>query len=309
MQVIEIKGKSGFFKGGTNTGVYFLENGEALIIDAGHTTARGSRIVKYLSKQGVRPKYVYTTHEHFDHFEAFTGIREEIADAELIAHYQAKPYIENLYIGTAYLSSSSIPSFFGRRNGGGLGRDMMKDCGYRVDLAVNTELIIGSERFEIVYLPGHAAGQAVLITPDKVCYLGDLVMDHHIIDTYDMPFLFSIELQTDSLMRLEELDFEYGLIAHGKNFYTKDEIVALADRNLAVMERYEQDILQLLEQPMSRENILASLLCKNQIECTYASYHYNNSTVGAFLAKLANQGRITYNYKEGKIFYSVISGG
>lgn len=302
MEIIKIQGQSGFFKGGTNTGIYVFESGNVLLIDAGHTVQRGKRLVKHLAKQSLSPAYVFTTHEHFDHFEAFEGIKEEIPSAQLISHYYAKPYIENLYLGMAYLSSSSIPSFFARR-GNGLGQNPLESSRYHVDILVEDELVLEGKTFQIIHSPGHCAGQAAIITPDRVCYLGDIVMDNKIIDTYDMPFLFSIELQEESLNRIKTLDFDYGLIAHSKNPYTKDEIVEIAERNLSVIRRYEKDILTLLRQPMSREEILANLMVQNKVDCTYASYHYNNSTVGAFLAKLSHTGEIGYRYCDGRILY------
>lgn len=302
MEIIKISGRSGFIKGGTNTGTYVFEDGSVLLIDAGHSVQRGVRIAKFLEKNSLYPKYMYTTHEHFDHFEAFAGIKQEYPEAKLIAHRLARPYIENLYLGMAYLSSSAISSFFGRRNNG-LSEDLLVSDEYQVDIVAEDELRIGDKVFEIVHLPGHCAGQAAIITPDRVCYLGDVILDPRIIDTYDMPFLFSVTLQEKSLNKLKTLDFDYGLIGHSKNFYTKAEIVEIADRNLSVIHRYEQDILSLLEQPITREEILAALMTKNQVDCTFSSYHYNNSTVGAFLAKLSHRGRIDHRYEQGKIWY------
>lgn len=302
MEIIKISGRSGFIKGGTNTGTYVFEDGSVLLIDAGHSVQRGARIAKFLEKNELVPKYMYTTHEHFDHFEATAGIKQEYPEAKLIAHRYAKPYIENLYLGMAYLSSSAIPSFFGRRNNG-LSEDLLVSDQYSVDIVVEDRLDIGGESFEIVHLPGHCAGQAAIITPDRVCYLGDVILDPRIIDTYDMPFLFSITLHERSLAQVKELDFDYGLIGHSKSFYSKEEIIGIVDQNLAVIERYEQDIVALLDKPITREEILAALMTKNQVDCTYSSYHYNNSTVGAFLAKLSHQERIDFRYEQGKIWY------
>lgn len=302
MEIIKICGQSGFIKGGTNTGTYIFEDGSVLLIDAGHSVQRGVRLAKFLEKNSLYPKYAYTTHEHFDHFEAVAGLKQECPELQLIAHRLAKPYIENLYLGMVYLSSSAIPSFFGRRNNG-LEEDFLESGNYRVDIAVENEWRFLNKKFDIIHLPGHCAGQAAILTPDKVCYFGDIILDPKIIETYDMPFLFSITLQEESLNRIKEIDFEYGLIAHSKIFYTKEEILEIADRNMAVIRRYEEDILNLLKNPISREDILANLMQKNKLDCTYSSYHYNNSTVGAFLAKFSHRGIIDFCYERGRMLY------
>ncbi len=304
MEIINIQGRSGMIRGGTNTGVYLFENGEVLLIDVGHTIGRGTRIASFLQKNGKTPAYVFVTHEHYDHLEAFAGVKEEVPSCKLISHSMAKLYIENLYLGMAYLSSSAPPSFFGRR-GNGLDENVLEQGRYIVDQTAENELLLNGERFEIVHLPGHCPGQSVLITPDKVAYFGDLLMDHRIIDTYDMPFLFSVELQEQSLQKIKELDFDYGLIGHCKSFYAREEILSVAERNLSVLASYEQDILEILHAEKTREEILSELLVKKNIDCSFSSYHYNNSTLGAFLAKLSNHNQIDFRYKDGKIYYKI----
>lgn len=303
MNIINIVGNTGYIKGGTNTGVYiFGEN--ALIIDAGHTVMRGERMADFFIKNNIKPEYVYVTHEHFDHFEAFDGIKNRYENAKLIAHKNTKTFIENLSLGMAYLHSSTSPSFFGRRNND-LKNNQFDEGRFKVDITVDEELVLDGEIFKVYHLPGHCMGETVIITPDKVCFLGDTILDNHIIDEYDMPFLYSVELQEISLNKLKTLDFEYGLIGHSKKVYTKSEIVEIVDRNLAVLEKYESDILEFLQTPMSREEILVSLLRKNNIVCSYSSYYYNNSTVGAYIAKLSYQNKIRFVYRNGKIIYSI----
>lgn len=130
-------------------------------------------------------------------------------------------------------------------------------------------------------------------------------MDQRVIDEYDMPYVFSVEQQIQSLNKIKTLDFDYGVIAHSNQVYSKDEIDSLVDSNLGVLMRYEADILRLLKSPRSREDLLVALLEQNQIVCNYSSYHYNYSTVGAFLAKLANEDRIDYEFVQSRLCYFI----
>lgn len=303
MDIETIKGKSAYIKGGTNTGVYYFDDGTILLIDPGHSVNRGQRIAKMLKDKGLTPKYVITTHEHFDHFEAFAGLEKEYPDLKLLAHKLAKPYIENLYLGMAYMTSSSMPKFFGRRSNGVTGEELSVG-GYKVDWELEEgSLEIGDKKIEILHTPGHCSGQMIVITPDRVCYLGDAVLDKSVIEAYDMPFLFDIKKHKQSLNKIKTLEIEYALIGHSKKVYDKAELIEVIDKNLEVLDRYERDILKILEEPSSREEILASLMQKNQVQCTYTTYHYNNSTVGAYLAKLSNEDLIDYEYRDGKIYY------
>lgn len=299
MEVKKIKGHSYYIKGGTNTGVYVFKDKSALIIDSGHTIGRGKRIVSSLEENGMRARYVYTTHEHFDHFEAFQGIKESAPHVEFIAHDMAKPYIENLYLGKAYMVSSSPSKFQGKR------ADENKKY-FTVDIAVSDSLELKDRKFEIHHLPGHCMGQAVIITDDKVCYLGDSVFDRRIMEKYDMPFLYNIDYQRESLNKIKTLDFEYALIAHSKDIYEKPILEEIIDENLSVLDRYEEDILEILKTPNTREEVLQQLLVLNDIKCNFETYHYNYSTTGAFLTSLADKNLIDFEYEEGKLYYYCI---
>lgn len=296
MEINKINGHSHYIKGGTNTGVYVFKDKSALIIDAGHTVGRGRRISASLEENGIRARYVYTTHEHFDHFEAFQGIKQSAPHVEMIAHEMAKPYIENLYMGKAYIMSSSPPKFQGKRAD-------EKTSYFSVDIAVESKLTLKDRDFEVHHLPGHCMGQAAIITDDRVCFLGDSVFDRAIMAKYDMPFLYNIDYQRESLDKIKGLDFNYGLIAHSKNIYDKLEIEKIIDENIEVLDRYEEDILALLKTPNTREELLHQLLVLNEIDCNYETYHYNYSTIGAFITSLSDRNLIDFAYEQGRLYY------
>lgn len=302
MEIIGIKGKSGYIKGGTNTGVYRFKDNTLLLIDAGHSVNRGLRMAKMCKDQGLTPAYMLTTHEHFDHFEAFAGLKQAYEPIRLLAHPLAKPYIENLYLGMAYMTSSATPKFYGRRNNGVTGEEL-KVGNYEVDWTVEGDFELGGEKFTLIHTPGHCSGQVVLITPDKVAYFGDCILDKEIIETYDMPFLFDIKMHKASLEGLKSLDFEFGIIGHSKKIHNREEILETIDKNLEVLNRYEQDLLELLKKPCTREELLATLMQQKNLDYNFVTYHYNNSTVGSYLAKLSHEDKIDCECRDGKIYY------
>ena len=302
MEIINIKGNSGYIKGGTNTGVYQFEDDTVLLIDGGHSVNRGIRIAKMFQDQGLVPTHMLTTHEHFDHFEAFAGVQEKFPDIQLMAHPLARPYIENLYLGMAYMTSSSMPKFFGRKNNGVTGEELEVKR-YAVDLLVDQDFELNGEIFQLVHTPGHCSGQTVLITPDKVGYFGDAILDRNIIDTYDMPFLFDIKMHRESLEKMKTLDIDYGVIGHARQICNRQEILDTIEKNLLVLQRFEEDIVALLAKPTTREELLSKLMLQYKTDYNYVTYQYNNSTVGAYLAKLSNENRIDYECKDGKLYY------
>lgn len=141
MNHMNISGNTFFVRGGTNSGYYVFSDGSVLVIDPGHTVQRGHRISALLEKQALVPRYAFITHEHFDHFEAFEGIKMDYPKVQLIAHKNAKPFVEHLYLGMAYLGSSTVPKFFGRRKE--KPSDNLLEVGrYQVDITFDTELVL-----------------------------------------------------------------------------------------------------------------------------------------------------------------------
>lgn len=304
MEITSISGVSGWIKGGTNTGIVEYAPGLVLVIDAGHSVQRGRRMAELLQSQNLIATHMLSTHEHFDHFEAFAGIREHYGDIRLLAHPLARASIDNRVIGLTYLTSSSIPKFWGRRVQG-MGKDHLEATDYRVDQEVEAYLELGAQRIALHHVPGHSAGSVVAVTEDGVGYFGDAILDRHVLDSYDIPFLFDIALQERSLLAMKELPIDYGVIAHAKTVFERAELMELIDRNLTVLHQYEEELLMLLKEPKTREDLVAALMQQHQTAYNYVTYQYNYATVGAYLAKLSHMDAIDCACENHRLYYFV----
>ncbi|HAY3544500.1 TPA: MBL fold metallo-hydrolase [Elizabethkingia anophelis] len=66
---------------------------EALIIDPG--TENDTRITNYLSAHGLDLKFIFLTHEHFDHILGVNFLRENFPDMEVIASMKTSERLSN----------------------------------------------------------------------------------------------------------------------------------------------------------------------------------------------------------------------
>ena len=84
---------------------------------------------------------------------------------------------------------------------------------------------------------------------------------------------------------------------------TKDKLAKQVDRNINNINNYLEQILLLLEKPMTKEDLLESLVILNDLFISFRQYHLNFSSMSAFLAYLTNKGEINYSVENGKVYY------
>ena len=104
MELINIKGSTFYIKGGTNTGVYlYNDNNLAIIIDSGLGGIRPKKIMKLLQENNIKPKYIINTHEHNDHFDGCSYIKNTNNEVQVLSSSKAKLYIENPELFSTYI--------------------------------------------------------------------------------------------------------------------------------------------------------------------------------------------------------------
>jgi hypothetical protein len=96
---------------------------------------------------------------------------------------------------------------------------------------------------------------------------------------------------------------DYFLISHSNGVVSKDEIVTIADRNIKNIENYKDEILELLDQPLTREDILENITILNNLKLNFNEYYLNLSGVSAFISYLYNEKLIDCSIEDGKMYY------
>jgi len=102
---------------------------------------------------------------------------------------------------------------------------------------------------------------------------------------------------------MRDIDADYFMISHAEEIITKDKLVTQVDRNINNINNYLEQILLLLEKPMTKEDLLESLVILNDLFISFRQYHLNFSSMSAFLAYLTNKGEINYSVENGKVYY------
>ncbi len=293
MSLDKIKGNTYYINSVTNSGIFTFKNKNCLIIDTGSSNTDAKKIDDILVENNLHPKYIINTHNHLDHCGGNVYFQKNYPGCLVYTSLKEKLLMENQEIQGSILSSS-IPI---------KGIDISsKPLSVDFILQYGTNKI-NDEKFEIVPLKGHSIEQIGIITPEKVCFLGDSVFSLEIMEKYSFPYLYDIEESINTLNRIKTIDADYFVISHSEKVLIKDDIIELCNTNLENIENYKNQILELLEQPLTREDILENLTILNDLSFNFYQYHLDFGGVSAFITYLYSKSLIEYSIECGKLYY------
>ncbi|MDP4089289.1 MAG: MBL fold metallo-hydrolase [Bacillota bacterium] len=293
MELTKIKGNTFYIKAPTNIGVYSYKNKQCLLIDTGINNSAARKIDEVLKENNLHPKFIINTHSHSDHCGGNPFFKINYSGCMVYASVKERIYMENSEL-RANMMYTAYPL-----------KDLEPDC---KDLSVDFTIEPGTaklndEKLEIISLKGHSPEGIAVITPEKVCFLGDAIFSDSILEKYSFPCLYHIEDALSSLNKIKEIAADYFIISHTDDVIDKENVIKLAERNIYNIKRYLEDILELLERPLTKEDLLESLIILKDLPVNFKQYHINYSSMSAFLAFLYDRGDITYSIENGKVYY------
>ncbi|AKX93102.1 MBL fold metallo-hydrolase [Neomoorella thermoacetica] len=297
MELVKIHGHTYYIPGATNTGVFTTKSGYCVLIDSGINNTVAHKISKVLAEKGLKPRYLLTTHGHADHFGAHNLLKELYPGLEILASPGEKVYMENNLQATTTLYGAvpydeiKVPLLFARSTA--------------VDITITPgPLKLLDQHLEAIATPGHTAGHLAFLTPDGVLFSGDAVFDQGILAKYPLPFLLDIKAELATLEVIAGLEIKYLLPAHGQEVITEVEPVLEANRRQIA--NCLDIIVELLSQPLTREDLLAQVAILEDITMDIPQYFLNLSSLSAFLSYLKDEGRISCSVENGKLYFFAI---
>lgn len=296
MELHKINGNSYWINGPTNTGVFLFKNKYTLIVDTGDGRQQARRLIDLLKEQGWQVKYIFNTHEHPDHCGGNQFIKDNYPGSVFHASAGSRQFMEDGLLAPLYMYGGSPPD--------DLARYYTHTRIPPVDVVLESGPVkINDERFELLPLSGHARGQMGLATRDRVCFLGDALFSPEIIAKYSFPFLFNIESQLQTLQLITSLDYDFYLLGHAPQIYTHAQLQEVVQANRSNLDKYFNLLLDLLDQPKSREELVEELVIIEDLSVDFKEYFYILSTLAAFLTYLTRQGELAYQLENGRLYY------
>ena len=156
--------------------------------------------------------------------------------------------------------------------------------------------------FQIIQTPGHSAGHISTITPDRVLYTADAMLSWEFMNS-KLPYNLSHELARTSREKLRGLDVDRCVLAH-RGVCGPDELDRLIDANNDLLERRAQDILALVDQPMTASQINQAACSLYQLFTKHPLRALRFERNIRFLTEyLVDRGDLTMFCRKGVAFY------
>ena len=298
MKLQRVFGNTYFIKGGTNTGVYLFENNEALLIDPGLNGLRPKNMIKMFENEKIIPKYIINTHEHEDHVAACGQIKHSYPKVEIIASENAKIFIERPELFSDFILGGKHNKFLTAKL---FHRNVEK---IYVDTIVDEgTLNKNNTNFEIINLKGHTLASIGILTKDGVLFAGDLLVGEEVLNKYDFLFLQDVEEYLKSLDKIQSLDFNYLVLAHGRKVLDKDSTMLLINKHRQAIYKYLNQIKENLKVPMNIDALLKKIIKENELTYNYKEYYFFRTSLVSFISYLADLDKINYKLEDSDLLY------
>jgi len=271
----------GVIEGRVNLGVVWRGD-RAVMVDSGLDRDSARKALRVLEGEGLQLVAVVNTHSHADHFGGNSYLVGRTG-AEVWAPRLEAAIIQNPLLEPIYLFHGANP---------------VKALRNRFVLAKPSPVHkvfdggpLGLEGFglEAVPLPGHSFNHTGIKVGD-VLFCGDAVFSRRVVEKYKIPVVQDVGAHLKSLEKLCKMDVRLFVPSHAKPV---EDIKPLARFNLKTTERIAGDVLALVEEPRTVEEVHSLLATRYGLDTQVAQQWFLlHTTFMAYLGYLEESGRV-----------------
>ena len=266
---------------------YRLNQQEIILLDTGFASSDRQALTETLQGNQLQVKGIICSHAHMDHAGNVSHLCK-IYGCRVAAHL-----IEAAIAATSDSFRRHYGIYTSDDHGG------VEECFTTTDLIMpdTHRLEFCGASFEIVHLPGHSGGHIGIVTPDKVAYLGDVLMGFPQLAGSKMPTTQFLRLDLESKRSLHGLQAEVYVVAHKAIL---SDIHPLVDANLACLESKLTAVLAALQGTPTRGEWLVNF-------CRRKNMHFRSERSFAILEYGFNS-MVTYLEETGQVCFRRVNG-
>lgn len=210
--------------GATDIGIYMLNEREAVLIDSGEYPS--DKFMQMLREKHLSVRAVIQTHMHIDHI----GNNEN-----LVREFGAQIFADEAEEEDVSIWGITLPY-------------PVQHCPH------NHTLVLDGQAFSSILTPGHTPGHQLIVTPDDVCFLGDVIMSEKALSFAKMPYRRRTKESLESIEFLYTLPYDCYVAAHN-GVLNREQMERSARLNLEKEEQLLEIGLRLVYRPVSLEEL------------------------------------------------------
>ena len=251
MEWKRVKGNTWVLSGEQLVGVYLLSPGRCVLFDPGSSRLR-AEVEARLRDRGLTPAWVLCTHMHYDHHETSRYFREVYGagvclpqlEAEIVrCERSLKNHLFNFPMGLVRTD---------RRLGNLI-------CPVdRVVAFGETEVELEGAVFGVLRTPGHSPDHVCFVTPDDVCFAGDVLMTEDVLEEAMVPFVFDMEDDLASKALAGRTRHAAWILCHAGVVY--GSVAELAEKNIRRIRERLEACRRLVTGPMTYSAFYAAVV-------------------------------------------------
>ena len=294
MELTQVKGNTWVIEANQLIPLYKLDDKRCVLLDSGLLQEREA-LEETLCAAGLRPVGILCSHAHVDHC-ANNGYLQDKYDTEVALTYPEAGMCASILNLKCYFLTLS-PGTVERESA-----CMVHDPDIFLSMADGPFDVWGT-RFQIIHTPGHSAGHICTVTPDNVCYTADALLSQGLLGA-KLPYSLSHQIAMESREKLRSLNCDAYIMAH-RGVCGPGEIGSLIDANQALVRRRAEEILALVERPMTASQIseAACVLYKLFTHKPHRSLRFERN-VRFFIEYLVDTGRLAETCQNGVTYYA-----
>lgn len=244
MELTHVKGNTWVLEANELIPLYRLEGGRCVLLDTGLLEER-EELEETLLSHGLTPAGVLCSHAHVDHC-ANNGYFQEKYGAKIALTGPEAGMCSTVLTLKCYFLTLPPGMVEGESS-------CMVHTPDVIIPPVDGPFSFCGAEFQIIHTPGHSAGHICAITPDNVCYAADALLSGELLEA-KLPYSLSHRAAMDSREKLRTLTCGAYIMAH-RGICGPGDFPGLIDANQALVRRRAEEILGLVDRPMTASQI------------------------------------------------------
>ena len=291
MEWKHVKGNTWALAGDQLVGVYLLPHARCVLFDPGSSKLRDG-VEAALRARGLTPAWVMCTHMHYDHHEISRYFRET---------YGAKVCLPQLEAEIVRCEQSLKNHLFNFPMGLVRTDRRLQNLICPVDRVIafgEESVTLEGAEFGVLRTPGHSPDHICFVTPDDVCFAGDVLMTEDVLETAMVPFVFDMADDLASKALAARTSHAAWILCHNGVVYGSVE--DLAEKNIARIRERIEACRALVDRPMTYSEFYAAVVTAFRLPIGHPiRAQHLERYIRPYLEYLIDSGQVTLTELDG----------